>query len=204
MGVSIHYRGRLDDVGQLGKLCAELADLARAMGWECTPLDDDWDQPPDARLEVTSGGARIEGRLGLKGVLLTPNVEAESLSFLFDREGKLRSLLDMVSILEGTLNPEDACVSVKTQFGGPQVHVWMIGLLKYLKKRYISDLQVSDEGEYWETGDIRILQGKMDLIDTRLRQMSDDLSSGRLGDLSALSADQIAARIEQWFLEGNA
>jgi hypothetical protein len=204
MGVSIHYRGRLNDVGQLGKLCAELADIARAMGWECTPLDDDWDQPADARLEVTSAGARIEGHLGLKGVVLTPNVEAESLSFLFDREGNLRSLLDMVSILEGTLRPEDACVSVKTQFGGPQVHVWMIGLLKYLKKRYISDLEVSDEGEYWETGDMRILQGKMDFLDAKLRQMSDDLSSGRLGDLSDLSADQIAARIEQWFLEGNA
>jgi hypothetical protein len=204
MGVSIHYRGRLNDLGQLGRLCAELTDIARAMGWECTPLDDDWDQPAEARLEVTSAGARIEGHLGLKGVVLTPNVEAESLSFLFDREGNLRSLLDMVSILEGTLRPEDACVSVKTQFGGPQVHVWMIGLLKYLKKRYISDLEVSDEGEYWETGDIRILKGKMDLLDAKLQHLSDDLSSGRLGDLSGLSADQIAARIEQWFLEGNA
>ncbi len=203
MGVSIHYRGRLNDVGQLGKLCAELTDIARAMRWQCTPLDDDWDQPADAWLEVTSGAARIEGHLGLKGVLLTPNVEAESLSFLFDREGNLRSLLDMVSIVDGTLDPANACISVKTQFAGPQVHVWIVGLLKYLKKRYVSDLQVSDEGEYWETGDFRILKGKMDLLDAKLRQMSDGLSSGCLGNLSGLSAEQIAMRIEQWLLENS-
>jgi len=205
MGISIHYRGRLDDVGQLGILCEELADIAGAMGWESVRLDDDWEQPVNARLRGTPSGAHIDGNLGLKGISIT-GAGAESLSFFFDREGNLRCPVSMVLILEGTLDPEDAWVSVKTQFASPEVHVWVVGLLKYLKKRYISDLQVSDEGEYWETGDIRILRDKMDFINRKIEQIAGGLSSSRFGDVSGLSAEEIASRIEQFLrdtLEGN-
>jgi hypothetical protein len=201
MGVTIHYRGRLDDVGQLPKLCDEMADIARAMEWETTRLEDDWERPADARLRFTSKGAEMDGHLGLKGILLKPNVDAESLSFLFDREGHLRSMMDVVMIADATLKLEDAWVSVKTQFASPEVHAWIVGLLKYVKKRYVSDLQVSDEGQYWETGDIRILRERMEFIGKKIEQLSVQLSSARWGDVSALSADEIALRIEQLLLE---
>lgn len=200
MGVSIHYRGRLNDVGQLARLCEELADIAAAMGWESTGLDDDWERPANARLRVTPSGAHIDGHLGLKGIQIT-GAGAESLSFFFDREGNLRCPASMVLILDGTLDPQEAWVSVKTQFASPEVHVWIIGLLKYLKKRYVSDLQVSDEGQYWETGDIRILKDKMDLINEKIEHISSELSSCRFGDVSGLSAEQIALRIEHLLLE---
>ena len=97
MGVTIHYRGRLNDVGQLAKLCDELADIAATMGWESTRLDDDWEQPVDARLRHTPQGATIDGNLGLKGILMSPDGGAESLSFLFDRQGDLRCPMGMIS-----------------------------------------------------------------------------------------------------------
>jgi len=201
MGVTIHYRGRLNDVGQLPRLCEELADIAAAMGWKCRKLDDDWERPASARLRATAKGAEIEGNLGLKGVVLAPGGGVEPLSFLFDRDGCLWSLIDRVSILDGTLKPEEAWVFVKTQFGTPELHVWIVGLLKYLKKRYLSDLQVSDEGQYWETGDVRVLRERMDLIGRKIEQLSQELSSCRLGDVSGLTPEQIASRIEQWFLK---
>ena len=201
MGVSVHYRGRLNDVRQLARLCDEMADIAAAMGWETTRLDDDWEQPADARLRVTPTGAHIDGHLGLKGILLRPDVDAESLSFFFDRERNLRSMMNVVMIVDGTLKPEDAWVSIKTQFASPEVHAWIIGLLKYVKKRYISDLQVSDEGGYWETGDIRVLRERMDFIGKKIEQLSTALCSPRFGDVSDLSAEEIALRIEKWFLE---
>ena len=172
------------------------------MGWESTRLDDDWDKPADARLRVTPSGARIDGHLGLKGIQIMLGPKAEPLSFFFDREGNLRSPVDTVSILDRILDPEQAWVSIKTQFASPEVHVWIVGLLKYLKKRYISDLRVSDEGQYWETGDVRILKEKMDLINEKIEHISSKLSSSRLGDMSGLSAEQIASRIEQLFLGG--
>jgi len=200
MGITIHYRGRLNDLGQVAKLRAELADIAATMGWEVMPVDDDWEQPADARLRHTSTGAHLDGNLGLKGILLMPDVGTEPLSFLFDREGNLRSMIDMVSILDGTLKPQDACVFVKTQFAPPEVHVWIVGLLKYLQKRYISNLEVSDEGQYWETGDFRILKKKRDFLAEKIDQVSRKLSSPRWADIANLSADEIAARIEQLLL----
>ncbi|MGB8399184.1 hypothetical protein, partial [Bradyrhizobium sp.] len=41
---------------------------------------------------------------------------------------------------------------VKTQFAGADVHVEVVGLLRKLRP-LLADLQVVDEGEYWETGD---------------------------------------------------
>lgn len=204
MGVSIHYRGRLNDIGQLGALCEELADIANAMGWQSTTLDDDWGQPADARLRHTDTGVHIDGNLGLRGIQIEPVEGSEFLAFFFDREGNLRSPMTMLLLLDGTLTPEQAWISVKTQFAPPELHVRIVALLKYLKKRYISDLEVSDEGQYWETGDIRILTERLDFINAKIEQLSTGLSSGCLGDTSGLSAEQIAEKIEQWFLDRDA
>ena len=202
MGVSLHYRGRVDAIRHVAVLCTELADIAAVMDWQSTILDDDWQQPANATLQGIPDHAQIHGHLGLKGIQITPGSRTESLSFFFDREGNLLSPMNVIMILDGTLKPEQAWISVKTQFAPPEIHVWIIGLLKYLKKRYISDLQVSDEGEYWETGNIEILKGKMALINEKLTYISAELSSSRFGDVSGLSAEQIAARIEQFLLGG--
>lgn len=201
MGISIHYRGRIDDVGRIGRLCDELADIARVMSWRSKTLDDDWSRPPDAHLRHTPQGACIDGHLGLKGVQITLPSGAEPLPFFFDSNGDLRDPMTMIMLVEGSLDPKDAWISVKTQFAPPEVHVWVNGLLKYLKKRYISDLEVHDEGQYWETEDIRILKQRMDFIDAQIDRLATGLSSGRFGDLTGLSADEIADRIERWFLD---
>ena len=90
---------------------------------------------------------------------------------------------------------------MKTQFSGPDIHVWVIGLLKYLKKHYISNLEVSEESEYWETGDRRKLEEDMALLNGKLQRLSATISSGGMGELTGLSADDIASRIERLFLK---
>jgi hypothetical protein len=84
----------------------------------------------------------------LKGVVLTPDDGSESLWFCFDREGQLRSLLGQVLILDGTLKPEESWAFTKTQFSSPERHVWIVGLLRYVQKHYVSNLEVRDEGGY--------------------------------------------------------
>lgn len=197
MGVSIHYRGRIDSAALLPSLREEIADIARSMGWPSTTLDDDWSISPDANLAT---GGRIQGHLGLKGIQITPHPDSEPLVLFFDRDGYIRSPVTMALILDGTLQPKTAWVSMKTQFAAPDTHVWVIGLLKYLKKRYISNLEVSDESGYWDTGDRRKLEKSMDLLDSKLNQLSAKISSGSIGDLTGLTADQIASRLEHLFL----
>ncbi len=197
MGISIHYRGRINSIAKLPVLLEEAGDIARTMGWPYIILDDDWLKPADA--ELTQNG-NIRGCLGLKGIQMTPHPGSEPLCLFFDSSGYLRSPITMLMIINGTCKPENACVSMKTQFSCPETHIWVIGLLKYLKKRYISNLHVSDEGGYWETSDRQQLEENMAFINSTLRFLSSSISSGCMGDLAGLSADEIAERIEQHFM----
>lgn len=196
MGVSIHYRGRLNDRALLPTLCDEVGDIADSMGWPSALLDDDWSTPPDA---VLMTGGKIQGHLGLRGIQITPP-DSEPLVLFFDADGYIRSPMTVLMILDGVLQPETAWVPMKTQFSGPDTHVWVVGLLKYLKKHYISNLEVSDESEYWESGDRRKLEEDMTLLNGKLEDLSGAISSGRMGQLTGLTADEIADRIKQFFL----
>lgn len=197
MGVTLHYRGSLDDPRRLPALCAELADIAQAMGWSAVRIDGDCDAPLDARLNPDSGGARIDGNVGLKGIVLTPDDGSESLGFCFDRDGQLRSLLGQVLILDGTFKPEESWAFTKTQFSSPERHVWIVGLLRYVQKHYVSNLEVRDEGGYWETGDLAELRHRMDLINGALAGMTVALSSSRFAALAGKSTEEIVAAIEK-------
>lgn len=194
MGVTIHYRGTMDDPGQIEDLQRELADIAPCMGWKTHRLDDDWDVPPSATLEHGESGTIIKGHLGLKGVSLIPPGSGEDLSFYVDANGHLRPIMDMIWQTEG--QSEIGSCFTKTQFVGPDVHIWIVGLLKYLQKRYFSNLEVSDEGEFWETGDRATLEAKMRLINEKMDELQTGLSTGSFGDLTGLTAEQIATRIE--------
>lgn len=196
MGITIHYRGKLDELRRLDDLRLELSDIGTTMGWSCRTLDDDWRIPPNATLTHGSDGATIRGHLGLRGIILALGGNSESLAFLFDAGGNLRSVMNMILLSEGSLESANAWVSVKTQFASPDIHVWIIGLLKYLKKRYMTNLEVHDEGGFWETGDRQALEAKMRLINDKLTWLSETLSSPHLSNLSGLSVDAIASRIE--------
>ena len=196
MGVSIHYRGRVADTQNIKTICDELASIADKMNWHYTRLDEDWTQSADATIEVTEQGSQIKGHLPLKGIVLTLNPKCETLGFLFDSNGNLCDPVSMVNIREETLEPEDYWISVKTQYASPETHIWVIGLLKYLKKLYIPDLEGQDEGGYWETGNFKILKEKMDFVGEKIAAVSAELSRVAKGHVASFSADEIASIIE--------
>lgn len=197
MGISLHYRGKLADIKKIRIVCDELTDIAAAMNWPTVSLDEDWLKPADAKVVATEYGVQIKGYLSLKGIQFTVNPKCEPLCFFFDSEGNLRDPISIIRILEGNLKPEDAWISVKTQFSCPETHIWIIGLLKYLKKQYIPDLQVSDEGEYWDTGNIEILKEKMALLTGKIDTIANELSCANVGDISGYSTDEIVLMIEE-------
>ena len=146
------------------------------MGWKCRFIERD----PD--------------NCEFSGVVVSPGDGCESLTFLFDRTGRLRNVADLIT---NQVDPDPRFsfhVSVKTQFTALKMHIWIVGLLRYLKKTYLSDLTVNDEGEFWESGSRetlaerqRFLQGKIDLI------------AEGMGPLDGLpeDIDQIVAEIER-------
>jgi hypothetical protein len=178
-------------------LCNELTGIASRIGWQYRILDERWDIPVSAVPTRNESTAEIRGHLGLKGIQLKPSGQSESLDFFFDSCSSLRSSMNTVLIRDGTLNPDEAWISVKTQYLSPETHVLIVGPLQYIKTNYISNLEVMDEGEYWNTGDYRILQEKMRLIQEKIEFVSSKLSSEHFGDIIRLSADDIADRIER-------
>lgn len=196
MGVSIHYRGRLADIKNTKTICEELAVIADKMNWHYVRLDEDWSQSADASIEVREQDLQTTGRLSRKGIVLTLGPKCETLGFLFDSYGYLRDPISMLNNPEETLKPEDYWISVKTQYAGPKTHIWIIGLLKYLKTFYIPDLEVQDEGNYWQTGSFEILKEKMDFVGEKIAAVSATLSRVTKGHIESFSGDEVASMIE--------
>ncbi len=196
MRVSIHCRGRVAEIKNIKAICDELAAIADRMNWHFIRLDEDWSQAADATIEVTGQDSQITGHLPLKGIVLTLNPQCEGLPFFFDSNGRLRDPISRVNISEGALKPEDSWISVKTQYAGPEIHIWIIGLLKHLKKLYLPNLEVQDEGEYWETGNFEILKEKMDLVGEKIAAVSAELIRVTKGHIEGFSADELASMIE--------
>ena len=120
--------------------------------------------------------------------------------FFFDAAGNLCDPVSMTLISDGVLKPEDVWVAVKTQFAGPEAHIWIIGLLKYIQEHYLPELQVRDEGEFWETGNHETLKEKMNLINEKIDVISSELSRVTGSHFEKLSADDLVLMIETLIL----
>lgn len=197
MGISIHYRGTIDRLGDLPELTDELKTIAEGMEWEAGELADDWDAPVDATLTDEGDSALIEGNLGLRGVVIQPGEDCEPLCFCFNREGQLLDPMTLILLRDGTLDPDDAWVSVKTQYASADLHVWIVGLLRYVKNKYVSDMAVHDEGEYWDREDRELLEAKRGTVARAIDALAAGVDAETLSRLSESSDEQIAAALEK-------
>lgn len=201
MGVTIHYRGKLDHISDESVLRNELAEFARRLGWEAQMLDEDWSEPSDAQLVHEVGKANIEGHLGLKGISIQPHEHCETAEFFFDSEGNLTSIMGTILMLEGKIEAGKQYNSVKTQFAPIETHITLIELLRYLKKRYISNLEVTDEGEYWETGERKVLEQKIGFLEKAMDKFESRLEVEFMDEEEKKNGEEITDRIKRIFRE---
>jgi hypothetical protein len=180
MGLSLHYQGSLGDFTRLPDLLSELEDIALSMGWKSRRIERDVEN-----LEFT-------------GVILRPDDDTESLPFLFDNSGRLRCLADLICYQPEADSRYSYFVSVKTQFGKIETHLWIVGLLRYLKAKYLPDLEVSDEGEYWETGNFAVLDERRNFLASKIAEIADGLSKL---ESRAETPEDLAYEIEAFFRE---
>ncbi len=176
MGVTIHYKGKLNSAESIDSFCDEMKDIAKSMGWKYSSFDfDGKDKEP------------------LKGLIIGPHEKAEPLPFMVDKNGFLRNPF-MLEISKG--DDEFTWFNhIKTQFAPIEIHIAVIKLLKYVQEKYISNLDVYDDGEYWQTGDEKILRGKIDFLNSAMDQLEDVLNSIEFEENS--SAESIADKIEE-------
>ncbi len=152
MGLTIHYGGSLRNVNDLPKITAEVKDICETMNWSYDLLD----------IEDSFSAAAHEGLgllpdkpLHLHGIHFKPHERCDSVNMVFDQRGRLFSPINLVLLGNGMeeIEPEFWYSFTKTQFAGPEVHMAIIKLMKYLDQRYLKDFWMIDEGKYWESDD---------------------------------------------------
>lgn len=202
MGITIYARGNMDRLEDIPHLIEEVKTIAQKHDWTFSVVDDDFDVEPSTRLvgPTADKPAVIKGSLGLKGIVLSVDSQCESLAILFDKSGALTNGMQQLfrSSCDMQQEPFTAC---KTQSGCIESHIQIVELLHVLNNKYISDLSVTDEGDYWESGDVEQLSNKRKVLEHYLDYAKDVISGIRLPEQTSLGSDTIAAQIEQALLK---
>jgi len=205
MGITIFAQGKINRIEDIPLMIADLKAIAEEHKWKYHIIDDDFDIQPNATLTPRDSGASsvaIEGSLGLKGIILNVESGSEPLSILFDRSGVLTDMFQQISWIE-TNGSNERSSMCKTQFGSIDSHIQIIEILDLVKRKYITDLTVNDEGAYWETRDRRILAEKRILLGHYLRHTEKVISSIELSGDEVQDPDALARRIEEALLKAD-
>lgn len=177
MGITIYYRGSIEDISLIEPIQREMIEFCQSMNWKYHLWNEDMSKPFGARLVHSEKSAEIKGHIPLQGISIDSDPNNETLNILFNPEGRLSSVMQEILIHEGSLTWDQAWLFVKTQFGTVDAHIAITKLLQYLKQSYIPNLQVKDEGEYWETADKERLIARRGFIFGKMTQVEKALSS---------------------------
>lgn len=168
MGLTIHYSARLKSFDLLPQLVEEVADICQSIGWEY----DKADKIVKMKEDVTFTPPLDDNKnIHLQGIMFHPP-NCESVIFTFLSSGWTSSYIHLMGAKKyQTIDSEPIfkgfpklvyMMHTKTQRGGPDTHIAIIKLFKYLEKKYFAEMTVSDEGNYWETSDAQVLQERFD------------------------------------------
>ena len=178
MGITISYRGSLKDLHRVEDFEDRVLDLALELGGQ-------------ARIWRTSDDT--DPKRVVRGVMLNLYPGQETTSLLIAPEGWLINLCDIEEAEKGQLAEPPWCF-VKTQFG---VNLALVEMLAVLKKEFLPDLEVHDEGEYWETHNLATLTAKMGQVQAAIDGMAEGLSRYGLSREAAEDQEILIARIER-------
>lgn len=179
MGLSIHYSGTIKDRSLVPRLGAEIKDICESLGWDYHYFEADEKGP-------------------LEGAYFAPE-ECEPLFLTFTPEGRLLSPISQITremLVQHGLDPELIyTISTKTQYAGIDAHVAIISLFRYISKKYFSHFEMTDEGKFWETNDLEVLQAQFAAYERAIRNFADALQS--IEGVPGESAGSLASRIEE-------
>lgn len=191
MGICIHYKGQLNNINFINSFIDELTAIANEMEWDTTLINEDL----NAENAYIGEPGHIKNSVPVKGIVLEIHPKAENLSFVFDKNGYMRDFRSLV------IDKNEPVCSIKTQFAPIDIHITVIKLLKYLKKKYINNLQVFDEGSYWETNDKILLAQKLDFLTMKLDELEGILNEIVFDGKDTV--DSVAEKIDRVLKERN-
>jgi hypothetical protein len=118
---------------------------------------------------------------------------------MMDQDGNLRNTIFLANFDE--VHDTTYVNHTKTQFAPVDVHIAIIKLLRYIQKKYMVNLEVWDEGDYWEMEYSAILAGRIDFLNYKINFLADALNSVEFE--KGTSAESVADKIEEIFRNMN-
>lgn len=149
MGLTIHYSGKLEQAFQLKSMIDEVRDIAIEKGWSYFIFEDKFKDDAFSNQPETEH---------LFGIMVTPK-DAEPMCFSFLSDGRMCGIINFNVIQISSIIDEELAFSLftKTQYAGFKIHKELIIVLDYIAKKYLTDFECIDDGEYWETRDEDLL-----------------------------------------------
>jgi len=188
MGLTLHYGCSLKKASDLIELVNEVKDICKEMEWKYHLWNEN-------NLEKYSTATERNDWTpeDLYGISFSvPECEPFWLTFL--PNGKLSSYLN---ILAAPYYDEYEWIyraSTKTQFAGADVHMCLVKLLKHLHKKYLKDVSINDEGNYWETDNKEILLERFNTYNHILKVVEESLTNFK--SIPKETPEQLAGRLE--------
>ncbi len=173
MGITIHYHGKLDNPRVLDNLLDDARLFCRKRGWEWQDIDDRVIGTVERWMREESQGAQVVTRDfplddTLRGIIVNPHPESEGVWLTFNGAGELCFYMPQN---ESDHYWESKFLFTKTQFAPTENHVAVCELLEMVRDKYFPTLEVSDEGEYWETKDRARLEQQFALLNSMLNRV---------------------------------
>lgn len=192
MGLSIHYRGQIRDYALIDDLINECEDICKSLEWDYHIWNKESNIHDDAHIDNPDFiGYAMED---IKGISILPK-ECEPVDLAFFPSGKLCSTMKLRFNDAATNDLMVEYVSTKTQYAGIDTHLTVLKMLQYLKDKYFSFFELSDEGMYWETKDIEVLKSQFAKYDFIVNSMRDALKDFKA--LPGETAESLADRLEE-------
>jgi hypothetical protein len=180
MGITIHYHGGLDDPAQLDAALTMLRAECQRRSW---PYDEhDFEAsgtfetytfrtvPTDLPgvSDSIADTEYVELDTRWRGLIIDPHPDCEALFMMFDPQtGRLMMLMD---IADGhSLSYQ---LGTKTQFAPVDTHIAICEVLHRLQADFgAANLHVNDEGEYFDTGNVKTLMQKRGIIEQAMNNL---------------------------------
>jgi len=183
MGLSIFYSGKLRNLQQLPELSAEIIDICSQLHW---PYDY---YTPTAKIPI-------------RGIWFhPPGSDPIWMTFLSNGEVADPWTIAARDIPGAQIKMnERILINPATQYAGPEAHMTLIRLLRYVSKKYFLDFRLTDESEYWETGNAEKCKDWFAMFAVWMNNMSADL--GKLDGRGYETGEHFAERMEDLWRNG--
>jgi hypothetical protein len=151
MGLSIHYNGKFNPQASLPEMIEEIEEIAQVFNWKYSIFKRDF---PKLSFPDEHDGE-------IYGISVSP-AQCEPMWFTFLSNGRMSSPI-LLDVWGDATIPEEAeylyQLFTKTQYAGKETHMLVVNLARYISNKYFSSFNMSDEGQYWESNDEKILEG---------------------------------------------